>query len=151
MGLSHKFSRPLLIHDDKCYSCTKFAKAASILSRGRIRTVGHYYSKEAIEVKKIIFPVDYDPTNMFWLINKKGAYGARSGLLQVAKEIIIGLFKGRDSKSYGNDNDNNNSNPNNLDLACEYKDRMTSCGSTENTLRRIINMMRNSGRFRFQN
>jgi hypothetical protein len=151
MGLSHKFSRPLLIYDDKCYSCTKFAKAAGILSRGRIRIVGHYYSKEAIEAKKIIFPVDYDPTNMFWLINKKGAYGARSGLLQVAKEIIIGLFKGRDSKSYGNDNDNNNSNPNNLDLACEYKDRMTSCGSTENTLRRIINMMRNSGRFRFQN
>jgi hypothetical protein len=88
---------------------------------------------------------------MFWLIYKKGAYGARSDLLQVAKEIIIGLFKGRDSKSYGNDNDNNNSNPNNLDLACEYKDRMTSCGSTENTLRRIINMMRNSGRFCFQN
>ena len=97
MGLSHKFSRPLLIYDDKCYSCTKFAKAAGILSRGRIRTVGHYYSKEAIEAKKIIFPVDYDPTNMFWLINKKGAYGARSGLVQVAKEIIIGLFKGRDS------------------------------------------------------
>ena len=149
MGLSHKFSRPLLIYDDKCYSCTKFAKAAGILSRGRIRTVGQYYSKEAIEAKKIIFPVDYDPTNMFCLINEKGAYCARSGLLQVAKEIIIGLFKGRDSKSYGNDNDNNNSNPNNLDLACEYKDRMTSCGSTENTLRRIINMMRNSGRFRF--
>ena len=78
-------------------------------------------------------------------------YGAILCLLKVAKEIIIGLFKGRDSKSYGNDNDNNNNNPNNLDLACEYKDRMTSCGSTENTLRRIINMMRNSGRFRFQN
>ncbi|MGI8834424.1 MAG: hypothetical protein ACR2IS_17530 [Nitrososphaeraceae archaeon] len=88
---------------------------------------------------------------MFWLINKKGAYGARSGLVQVAKEIIIGLFKGKDPKSYGNNNDNNNSNPNKLDLACEYKDRMTSCGSTENTLRRIINMMRNSRRFRFQN
>jgi hypothetical protein len=151
MGLSRKFSRPLLIYDDKCYSCTEFAKAASILSRGRIRTVGHYYSKEAIEAKKIIFPVDYDPTNMFWLINKKGAYGARSGLVQVAKEIIIGLFKGRDSKSYGNDNDNNNSNPNNLDLACEYKDRMTLCGSTDNTFRRIVNMMMNSGRFRFRN
>ena len=107
--------------------------------------------KKLIEAKKIIFPVDYDPINMFWLINKKGAYGARSGLLQVAKEIIIGLFKETDSKSYGNDNDNNNSNFNSLDLACEYKNRMTSCGSTENTLRRIINMMRNSGRFRFHN
>ena len=59
---------------------------------------------------------------MFWLINKKGAYGARLGLVQVAKEIIIGLFKGRDSKSYGNDNDSNNSNLYNLYLACEYKD-----------------------------
>src|SRR5688500_13590268 len=128
MGLSHKFSRPLLIYDDKCYSCTKFDKAAGILSRGRIRTVGHYYSKEAIEAKKIIINVNSDPNNMIMLINKKGTYGARTCLVQVAKEIIIGLFKRRDSKSYGNDNDNNNSNPNNLDLACEYKDRMTSCG-----------------------
>lgn len=148
MGLSHKFPRPLLIYDDKCTSCMKFAKAAKIISRGRIHIVGHYYSKEAIEAKKIIFPVDYDPTNMFWLITKKGAYGARSGLVQVAKEIIIGLLKGEGSK----DDRNNNYNIDiNHPLGCDYRDQMISCGSTTDTLRRIINMMRNSDGFRFQN
>jgi hypothetical protein len=144
MDLSHKFSRPLLIYDDKCSSCTRFAKTAGILSKGWIRTAGHYYSEEAIEAKKIIFPADYDPTKMFWLINKNGAYGARLGLLQVAKEIISGLFKAKEVK-----NDVKNNNNTNYVLACDYKDQMMSCGSTENTLKRITNMMRNSGRFQF--
>ena len=64
---------------------------------------------------------------MFWLINKKGAYGAEIRFwCKLQKEIIIGLFKGKGPKSYGKNNDNNNSNPKKLDLACEYKDRMTS-------------------------
>jgi hypothetical protein len=144
MGLSHKFSRPLLIYDDKCSSCTRFAKAAGILSKGWIRTAGHYYSEEAIEAKKIIFPANYDATKMFWLINKNGAYGARLGLVQVAKEIMSGLFKGKEVK-----NDPNNNNNSTRLLACDYKDQMMSCESTENTLRRITNMMRNSARFQF--
>ena len=94
MDLSSYFSIPLLIYDDKCSSCTKFAKFANTLSRGRIRIAGHYYSEEAIEAKKLVFPIKYDSTKMFWLINKKGAYGARSGLIQVIKEIVIGWFKG---------------------------------------------------------
>jgi hypothetical protein len=52
MDLAHTFSRPLLIYDDKCSSCTKFAKTANILSRGWIRTVEHYYSEEASKLKK---------------------------------------------------------------------------------------------------
>jgi hypothetical protein len=39
---------------------------------------------------------------MFWLINKNGAYGARSGLVQVVKEIIIGLYKGKRVKKEEN-------------------------------------------------
>jgi len=90
MDLPSLFSIPLLIYDDNCSACTKFAKTAHILSRGRIRIAGHYYSKEAEEAKKIVFPKDYDPTKMFWLINRKGAYGARLGLIEVVKEILIG-------------------------------------------------------------
>ena len=67
---------------------------ASTLSRGWIRTVGHYYSHEAKEVKATIFPPDYDATKMSWLINRRGAHGARSGLLPLAKEILIGIFRG---------------------------------------------------------
>src|SRR5918995_1828753 len=147
MNLSSKFSIPLLIYDDKCSSCTKFAKTANTLSRGRIRIAGHYYSKEAIEAKKIVFPTDYDPTKMFWLINKKGAYGARLGFVQVVKEIVIGWFKGKRMKN--NTNNNNSNNSNNYNLSCEYKDSLVSCGSPDRILKRIINMMRNSGRVHF--
>ena len=143
MDLSSKFSIPLLIYDDKCSSCTKFAKTANTLSRGRIRIAGHYYSKEAIEAKKIVFPANYDSTKMFWLINKKGAFGARLGLIQVVKEIVIGLFQGKRIK-----NNNNKNNSNNYNLSCEYKDLGLSCGS-ESILKRIINTIRNSGRIQF--
>ena len=84
------YSRPLLIYDDRCSSCRQFALWARRLSGGWIRLAGHYYSSEASKVKKSIFPDDYDPTQMFWLINKNGAFGARSGLIEVFKEIIRG-------------------------------------------------------------
>lgn len=137
MRLSSVFSRPLLIYDDKCSSCGKFAQIASILSRRWIRTAGHYYSEEAINAKKLVFPPNYDPTKMFWLINENGAYGARSGLLPVMKEIIKGIFKG------GRNIDNYN-------IICDYTKEM-SCISTKNTIKRVANMMRNSGKFAFQN
>ncbi len=152
MDLSSRFSIPLLIYDDKCSSCTKFAKTANTLSRGRIRIAGHYYSKEAIEAKKMVFPTNYDPTKMFWLINKKGAYGARLGFIQVVKEIVIGWFKGKGMKKgmKNNKNNNNDNNSNNSNLSCEYKDSVMSCGSSpDSILKRIINMMRNSGRVNF--
>jgi hypothetical protein len=80
MDASEIFSSPLLIYDDKCSSCTKFANIAKALSGGHIRIAGHY-SDEAIRSKDLIFPKTFDPTGMFWLINKNGAYGARSGLI----------------------------------------------------------------------
>jgi hypothetical protein len=152
MSQSNKFSRPLLIYDDKCSSCTKFARAAATLSRGWIRTAGHYYSEEATEARKTVFPAYYDATKMFWLINKKGAYGARLGLVHLTKEIMLGLFKGKQEKTdMSSNNSNDNYSSNNHVLACDHKNQITSCGSAENTLRRIINMMRTSGRFQFQN
>src|ERR687888_2092535 len=93
MSLSSSFVRPLLIYDDTCYSCAMFAKRARTLSRGWIRAAGHYYSQEANEAKEMIFPPDYDATKMFWLVNKSGAHGARSGLLPLAKEILVGIFR----------------------------------------------------------
>ena len=140
------FSRPMLIYDDRCSSCTKFAKTANILSRGWIHIAGHYYSYEATETKKVVFPADYDATKMFWLINKSGAYGARRGLIPVIKEIIIGLFRGKGTNQEIIDWNNNINNPS----ACEYRDQTTSCESAENTLKRVTNMMRNSGKFLFE-
>ena len=139
----NQFSQPLLIYDDKCSSCTKFAKAAAKLSRGWIRIAGHYFSQEAIDTKKTVFPQDYDSTKMFWLINKKGAFGARSGLFQSIKEIIIGNFKSISKNKYSKDH-----NTKVAATECSYSDR-ESCMSTRTTLSRMYNMMRNSDKFDF--
>ncbi len=138
------FSRPLLIYDDKCSSCTKFAKAAARLSRGWICIAGHYYSQQAIDTKKMIFPSNYDATKMFWLINKNGAFGARLGLIQVVKEIIIGIFKGFSKNRRYNKEYNNN-----LEESCDYKKDEENCMSIRNTLSRIFNMIKNSDKINF--
>jgi hypothetical protein len=143
MSFSSKFTQPLLIYDDKCTSCEKFAKAVAKISRGWIRIAGHYYSQDAIDLKKMIFPINYDPTEMFWLINKKGAFGARAGLFQVIKEIIIGNFK-KKLKDRHIENFNNK----NLVVKCNYQNK-ESCMSTKNTINRIINMLKNSKKVKF--
>ena len=134
MDPSEIFSRPLLIYDDKCSSCTKFANIATALSGGHIRIAGHYYSDEAIRSKNMIFPKTFDPTGMFWLINKNGAYGARCGLIQTIKEIIVALIKIRSIKKTNK-------------VKCS--NCVISCGSIENTFRRVAGMMRNSRKFSF--
>ena len=137
MSLSSPFERPLLIYDDKCYSCAEFAKMASTLSRGWIRTLGHYYSQEAKEVKATIFPPDYDATKMYWLVNRRGAHGARAGLLPLAKEILIGIFRG------GKVND--------ISATCEFDTtKNMSCYTTTTVLKRIAGTLSHGKTFRFK-
>jgi len=130
------FQRPLLIYDDKCYSCAKLAKVASALSRGWIRVAGHYYSQEAKEAKELVFPPGYDATKMFWLINKNGAYGARSGLPPVAREIIVGMFTGGKAS--------------NIAAACEYGDTSMSCYTPTNVFRRFATLLSHGAKFQFE-
>ncbi len=134
MSLSSLFERPLLIFDDKCFSCVKFARCVRILSRGWIRTAGHYYSEEAKKAKELIFPPNYDPTKMFWLINQKGAYGARSALLPVFHEMIKGSFKKTGNQDV-------------YVLACEYKGM--SCHNSTTIAKRLVNLLRNREYFPF--
>jgi hypothetical protein len=137
------FSQPLLLYDDKCSSCTKFAKTANILSKGWIRTAGHYYSQEAIEARKLVFPPDFDATKMFWLINKGGAYGARSGLLPVIKEILSGNFKQVRKKEEEKEKQDD------YISACKYNEQTSCICTTISTIKRILNMMRNGRQFYF--
>ncbi|OLC84256.1 MAG: hypothetical protein AUJ08_04230, partial [Thaumarchaeota archaeon 13_1_40CM_3_50_5] len=126
----------LLIYDDKCYSCAKFAKAASVLSRGWIRIAGHYYSQEAKKAKEMIFPPGYDATRMFWLVNRNGAHGARSGLLPVVREIIVGMFRG------GKAGD--------ISEACEYGGTPQSCYTPTNVFKRLVIMLSHGARVPFE-
>ncbi|HEY3094703.1 MAG TPA: hypothetical protein VGJ42_02975 [Nitrososphaera sp.] len=135
-SLSSLFQRPLIIYDDKCYSCAKFAKAASTLSRGWIRLAGHYYSEDAKKAKEMIFLPGYDATKMFWLVNRSGAHGARSGLLPVAREIIVGMFRGGEA----------------IDViaACEYNDTSMSCYTPTNVFKRVVTMLSHGTKFTFE-
>ena len=138
MDKSEIFLRPLLIYDDKCFSCTQFANFVRVLSGGYIRIAGHYYSDEALRAKKLVFPAAYDSNKMFWLINKNGAYGARSGLLQVIREIIISLIKRRYTRSETKIS------------AYKAKCELNSCASPMKSLKRIAWLMLNSKKFTFQ-
>jgi hypothetical protein len=108
-----------------------------MLSCGWIRAAGHYYSQVAKETKEMIFPTDYDATKMFWLINRSGAHGARSGLLPLAKEILVGILRGS-----GKVND--------IDAACKYDNTNNmSCYTLTDVLKRVAGTLRKGTTFRF--
>jgi hypothetical protein len=112
---------------------------ASTLSRGWIRTLGHYYSQEAKEVKATIFPPNYDATKMYWLVNRRGAHGARAGLLPLAKEILIGIFRGGGGKV------------NDISATCEFDTtKNMSCYTTTTVLKRIAGTLSHGKTFRFK-
>jgi hypothetical protein len=76
---------PLMVFDDKCYVCIKFAKVVNYLTKGRLRMVGHY-----TEFGKLIrddFLGD-DALEMFWFLDKNTAYGGRAAL----RPLISAIF-----------------------------------------------------------
>jgi len=88
---SRLYSMPILIYDNFCTSCTRFAHLSRTLSRNRIYLVGHY-TNEGQKIKSKVFPKDFDANKMFWMVTNKGAFGARSGLLPLFSEIVKGLL-----------------------------------------------------------
>jgi hypothetical protein len=92
-----------------------------------------------MEAKEMIFPADYDATKMFWLINERGANGARSGLLPLIKEIILGFFFRRRGKVCD------------INASCEFGDtnNSLSCYTLSGVLKRIISTLSNGTTFKF--
>ena len=80
-----------MIYDDKCSSCTVFAKYAFESSRSQIDCIGHY-SNDGEELRKLVFPPNYKETEMFWIITSNCAYGGRSALLPLVGLIIKGFI-----------------------------------------------------------
>ena len=149
--LTSPFSRPLLIYDDRCLLCIQFAVWAKRFSGGWIRLAGHYYSPEAMEVKRSIFPADYDSTQMFWLINKNGAYGARFGLIELFKEILRGLIKTRIGNNPFKDGEDSVFVENEDSTLCNDNTCSnlagSNCASFWDTWSRIATMLRNSAKY----
>ena len=78
---------PLVMYDDQCYLCIKFAKFVNFLSRGRLLLVGHY-SPLGEKLRNSI--LDDSALEMFWLIDGKTAFGGRAALAPLFRTIFSG-------------------------------------------------------------
>ena len=76
---------PLVIYDDQCYLCVKFAKVVNFLARGRLRLVGHY-TDFGKELRDNI--LDSSALEMFWFVDGKTAYGGRAALVPLMSAIL---------------------------------------------------------------
>jgi hypothetical protein len=81
--------RPVLLYDNDCGICTRFAQVASSLSKGWVDTVGLFTDRGA-RIKSKFFRLSDRPDEMFWLLFRDTGYGGRSGLLPLAREVIRG-------------------------------------------------------------
>jgi predicted DCC family thiol-disulfide oxidoreductase YuxK len=85
---------PIIVYDDQCYLCTKFAKVVNFLSRGKFAIIGHY-SNQGIQIRNQI--LDDSALEMFWLIDEKMAYGGRAAIIP----LILAIFRSK-KKQPGN-------------------------------------------------
>ena len=76
---------PVMVFDNQCYLCTRFARFVDFFSRGRMRMVGHY-TQEGRDIREEI--LDESALDMFWFIDGKRAHGGRAALLQVTKAMF---------------------------------------------------------------
>lgn len=81
---------PLVLYDDKCYLCIRFAKLVNFLAKGRLRLVGHYTDLGKMLRDEIL---DSSALSMFWFIDKKMAYGGRAALGPLFSAIICAKGK----------------------------------------------------------
>lgn len=76
---------PIVLYDNKCYLCSKFAKTVNFLVGNRITFIGHYTKVgESIRERYL----DDSALKMFWLIDKQTAFGGRSALIPLMIQMI---------------------------------------------------------------
>ena len=76
---------PIVLFDDQCYVCIKFATIVNILAKGKITMVGHY-SNFGIKIRDEI--LDDSALEMFWFIDEKTASGGRAALFPLIRSIL---------------------------------------------------------------
>ena len=81
---------PIVLYDDQCYLCIKFAKFVNFLGRGKLQLVGHYSSLGEKLRSELL---DSSALEMFWLIDKKTAYGGRAALAPLLKVVLFSKKK----------------------------------------------------------
>ena len=83
MEMTERYS--VVIFDNQCYLCTKFVKVINFFANNKIMIIGHY-SKFGEKIRDEI--LDESALDMFWLIDKKTAYGGRAAILPLIKLIL---------------------------------------------------------------
>ena len=76
---------PIILFDNQCYLCMKFAKIVDFFARGKITMIGHY-SKFGTKIRNEI--LDESALEMFWFIDEKRASGGRAALYPLIKSIL---------------------------------------------------------------
>ena len=76
---------PIVVFDNQCYLCMKFAKFVDFFARGKLTMVGHY-TDFGTKIRNEI--LDESALDMFWFIDKKRAYGGRAALFPLVKSIF---------------------------------------------------------------
>ncbi len=76
---------PIVVYDNQCYLCVKFAKFVDFFTRGKMTMVGHY-SDFGTKIRNEI--LDESALDMFWFIDKKIAYGGRAALFPLVKSMF---------------------------------------------------------------
>jgi len=76
---------PLVIYDNQCYLCTKFAKVVNFFARGKLLLVGHYSSLGEKLRNEIL---DSSALEMFWFVDENTAYGGRAALGPLFNAIL---------------------------------------------------------------
>ena len=81
---------PIVLFDDQCYLCIKFAKLVNFFGQGKLRLVGHYSSLgEKLRAEFL----DSSALDMFWFIDGKTAYGGRAALGPLFQAIVFAKKK----------------------------------------------------------
>jgi predicted DCC family thiol-disulfide oxidoreductase YuxK len=78
-------SLPLMVYDDKCYVCIKFAQLMNFLAKGRLRMIGHY-TEFGEKIRDGV--LEDDALEMFWFIDKETAYGGRAAIIPLLSTIV---------------------------------------------------------------
>ncbi|MCV0401156.1 MAG: hypothetical protein K5777_04170 [Nitrosopumilus sp.] len=76
---------PIMLFDNQCYLCMKFAKIVDFFAGGKITIIGHY-SDFGIKIRNEI--LDESALEMFWFIDKNRASGGRAALYPLVKSIL---------------------------------------------------------------
>ena len=78
-------SVPLMVYDNKCYVCIKFAKLMNFLAKGKLRMIGHY-TEFGERIRNQI--LEDDALEMFWYIDENTAYGGRAAIIPLLSAIL---------------------------------------------------------------